>query len=443
MSWIRFLILTFALLLAGCNSQPATNDENPELESPPSVNDDSDQQTPINDDSQSDAITDVYDYLNQLRKSAGLISVAKNELLAQAATNHADYLVTHNIFGHDEIQGLSGFTGVSASDRVNEVLYSSRIVGEGIATGKNANDAIDNLFSAIYHRFTLMNPDFNEIGISAIVKNSNSSMILVHNIANSELNRLCQQSPFTGSGTYYSNVCKDDIKLAVTEYNQTLTNTRNLNEDIIVWPPVDGENIPPAFFEETPDPLSDYGVSGYPVSVEYNSANLGEFILNSINLYEDITNEFVTNTRLLTGDTDPNQSFSHNQYALFPLQRLSWNTRYRVEISYSIDGIPGVKNWTFQTQAPANDVVAIEQNQTKFYLNNGVQTAVYIPPNNPFDTLQSINVNSPQNVQVAVEIFDGNTLLINASSATASTITITLNDGIDLMPRILTVEINT
>ncbi len=433
MSLIRFLFFILLVTLAGCNSQPASDDANKDLQNQELQQQDKDnpedQQTPIDNDDQSGAILNVYDYLNQLRNSAGLISVAKNKLLAQAANNHADYLISHNSFGHDEVQGQSGFTGVSASDRVNEVLYFSRNVGEGIATGKNANEAIDNLFSAIYHRFTLMNPDFNEIGISAITKNNSPSMILVHNIANSELNQLCQESPFTGSGTYYTNVCKGEIKLATTKYDQTLTNTRSLNEDIIVWPPVDGKNIPPAFFEETPDPLSDYGVSGYPISVEYNAASSGEFILNYVYLYEDATNKLVTDTRLLNDDTDPNQSFSQDQYALFPLQRLSWNTRYRVEISYSVDGILGSKNWTFQTQAPAKEVVAIKQNQTNFNLSNGVQTAVYIPPNNPFDTLQSINVSSPQTVQVEVEIYDGNTLLINASSAAGGTITITLNDG--------------
>ena len=447
MSLFRFLIVIFLLALAGCNSEPASDDANNDLQNQDQLEQDKDNaddpETPINSDDQVTTITDVYDYLNELRNSAGMISVAKNELLALAAKNHTDYLVSHNSFGHDQIEGLSGFTGFSASDRANEVLYFSRNVGEGIAAGKNANNAIDNLFSAIYHRFTLLHPDFNEIGISAKVKTDSPSMILVHNIANSELNRLCQEAPSTGSGIHFTNVCSDDTRLAATEYNQTLMNTRSLNEELIVWPPVDGKNIPPVFFEETPDPLPDYSVSGYPVSVQYNSTSADEFILNAIYLYEDATNERVTSTRLLNGDTDPNQSFSDNQYALFPLQRLSWDTQYRVEISYSINGISGSKNWTFQTQMPAKDVIEIKQNQTNFNLSNGVKTAVYIPPNNPFDTLQSVNVTSPEGVHVEMEIFDGNTLLINASSATGGAITITLNDGIDFVPRVFTVEIST
>lgn len=434
----KFIVYILLFILTACTTQT-----NPDTNSPSNQIQPQDNQLTTDDNNtpQHPILIDVYSHLNQLRNSAGMTSLTKNDALEDAANNHANYLVNNNRFGHDETHALPGFTGVNAPDRANHALYYSRNIGEGIASGKDDIEAIDNLFSAIYHRFSLMNPDFDEIGISGVTKNV-SSTVLVHNIANSDLNRHCQESQFVGPGAFYTNVCKNDIKQATTLYDQTLENTNNRSDNIIVWPPVNGENIPPVFFEETPDPLPDYSVSGYPVSVQYNSTNSDEFILNAIYLYEDNTNNLITDTRLLNSSTDPNQKFSENEYALFPLERLKWNTRYRVEMEFSIAGILDSKQWTFETQALEFEIITIDKNQTEFSLASGVETAIYIPPTHPFDTLQRVSISNSQNIQVEFEIFDGNTLLITASSTSDGIVNITLNDGINTSPRTLTAKIS-
>jgi len=462
MTLTKVLFVAFILSLTACGSP--SDSENKETNLPHTITDKSEENTG-NQETNVETVTQqtnnqqpdvttpqtnapinsgstVYDYLNQLRESAGLIPLKENNLLAQASNNHANYLISNDSFGHDESIQLTGFTGVSAADRVNSTNYFSRTVGEGISTGKTDNHAIDNLFSAIYHRFTLMSPVYNEIGIASSQEVNGNSLILVHNMANSGLNQLCQQAPFSGFGTFYENVCKNEVSLEAAAYDQALTSTRIGNDSIIVWPPVNGKDIPPAFFEETPDPLSDYGVSGYPVSIVFNGHDTDEFLLENIYLYNDNTNQLVTDTRLLNQDTDPNQSFSTNQHALFPLQRLDWNTRYRVEISYRVNNTLSSKTWTFQTREPATKTIKLAEDQSSFSLEIGVKTALYIPPQNPFDTLSAIKVSSPQNVNVALDFFDQNTLLIYATGTSNATINITLDDGIDAIPRVLTAEIN-
>ena len=66
----------------------------------------------------------AYTYLNQLRARAGLTEFLHNPQLEIAALNHANYLANNIMTGHNESQGLFGFTGVSPKDRVVYSGYS-------------------------------------------------------------------------------------------------------------------------------------------------------------------------------------------------------------------------------------------------------------------------------------------------------------------------------
>lgn len=60
--------------------------------------------------------------------------------------------------------------------------------------------------------------------------------------------------------------------------------------------------------------------------------------LHSFRLFNHETGVEVLDTRLLDADSDPNGKFSGLEFALFPLERLDWNTAYRAEAVYSADG---------------------------------------------------------------------------------------------------------
>ena len=169
----KFIALTLMLLLSACsNNSTGTSNTGDNVN--------------LDNVDSSATTTDSYDYLNQLRNNAGMISLDKNEKLEQSATNHANYLITNNLVGHEETSGNTGFTGKTAANRAVAAGYNSYIVGEGIATGESAKQAIDSLFSAIYHRFTLLDFEYDEIGMALLNKDVDKN-IFVHNIGNEEL----------------------------------------------------------------------------------------------------------------------------------------------------------------------------------------------------------------------------------------------------------------
>ncbi|MDX1811806.1 MAG: CAP domain-containing protein [Gammaproteobacteria bacterium] len=375
---------------------------------------------------------DAYDYVNYLRQTAGLTTVDKNLLLQDSANNHANYLMSNNITGHDETSGLAGFTGEQPADRANYAGYLSRSVGEGIATQSSYQAAIDGLFSAIYHRFTLLDFAYDEIGISFIESGSSATNgILVHNMGNSLKNDLCSGNSFTGAGTYYYDVCANSsFRIEATQFDNADLTNENQNPLLTVWPPANSVDIPPVFFDETPDPLPDYSVSGYPVSLQFNPASVSSVVINSIYLYQDASNNVITETRMLDQNSDPNARFSKLEFAMFPLQRLDWNTKYRVNIEYVVNGgSPVTKQWTFTTRKPADNILKISSGTSSFSIPANVATAVYIPPAGPTDRITSLSYSYPQNVTFTSEFIDANTLLISVSGSPGQQVTIKLTSG--------------
>ena len=98
----------------------------------------------------------AYDYLNQLRKAAGLIPFVADDRLQQAANSHSRYLVVNRAQGHYQSRGLPEHSGYSAAERVILADYPTSTVTENvsIATKDDATikQSIDGLMAAIYHR---------------------------------------------------------------------------------------------------------------------------------------------------------------------------------------------------------------------------------------------------------------------------------------------------
>ena len=93
-------------------------------------------------------------YLNTLRTNAGLIALHENKALTRAANAHAKYMIQNQTHGHYEKKGKYAYTGKTPSSRVVKANYPSRIAMENISLNTpNQKKSIDNLFSAIYHRF--------------------------------------------------------------------------------------------------------------------------------------------------------------------------------------------------------------------------------------------------------------------------------------------------
>jgi len=256
-------------------------------------------------------------YLNTLRNGAGLISFNANTKLDTAAQNHIDYLIFHNLSGHYENQTShpQGFSGVSPGDRISSAGYSWTAYAENITAGSdNIYESIDSLFSAIYHRFGFLGFNNNEIGIGL---------------------------------SYDANYAYGSAFGFDMANSGNVSATRQLNPQYVLWPHHNYANAQTSFNnEESPDPTPECpsgGITGNPISIEFNPATSSAVSLLSFKLFKDDGTE-ITNTKNLTTHLDA------LQFALFPMTSLSIDSRYRVEFSYIKDGVTNTISWYFKTR---------------------------------------------------------------------------------------------
>ncbi|MDY6993987.1 MAG: CAP domain-containing protein [Pseudomonadota bacterium] len=360
-----------------------------------------------------------YIYLNQIRAQAGMTPFVRDTQLETAAQNHAHYLADNFISGgHFEHEDRPGFTGVEPNDRTAHVGYDSLLITENVSSGDNSSKgSIDGLMGAIYHRLAFLDFINNEIGIG-IAKTSltddKAHSAYVYNMGHSDYNALCQGPGFSGTGQFYTQVCVSGTHLPAADFEQVAFRAQGENPIIVTWPV--GDDIPPAFFEENPDPLPDYSVSGYPLSIQFNPLSFSEAVeVTSFKLYRQQDNLEIQPTRLLTQETDPNGKLSPREFALFPLARLAWNTAYRAEVNYRDQDTTDTVTWTFNTRDLGVPLYTLTGSNETLSLASPSVVAVYVPPSNGLDKIGNINYSFSGGMTVETEFEDGNTLYINLS----------------------------
>ena len=359
---------------------------------------------------------DAIDYLNTLRTKAGLSVLLQNQILEDAAQNHANYLSDVGIFGHyeDNIANPSKYyTGDTASQRGEYAGWRGAYYLENLSYKQNGVEAsIDSLMSAIYHRYAFLNNNIDSIGIGI-----DESLIFNYNMANSLINELCFTDSYSGNSSSYSGVCSDSsFKVEKNLYNLTLNSLAQNSPNFIIWPPSDSIDIPTVFFEESPDPLPNHSVSGYPISIEFNdymylNSNIS---INSFKIYDEANNE-ITNTLLMDESNDPNLKHDKYQFSLFPLERLAWNHRYRVELDYKIDGLDNLKVWYFKTKDLGYSLYQLATGET-LRIKSDITYALYFPPLDVDDIFNGVSSSCSASLS-QLEIYDRNTILVSLSGS--------------------------
>ena len=369
---------------------------------------------------------DARSQLNSIREAMGLNTLVPNDILNNAAQAHADYLVANHASTHYETEGMPKFTGVKPVDRALYANYASSYVSENLSTHTfSAASSIDGLFSAIYHRFGFLALDIDTIGVGVAqekTKTSNSAFVYV--MANNNLERLCHEKSFSRSGKYYYKVCKDEThRVGEKVYTDAQMANKRYNPEIVVYPYDRQSEVPPAFYDESPDPLPDYEVSGFPVSVVFNDYYYKKVKLLSFKLFNH-DNKEVNNVLLMDKDNDPHQRFTALQYALFPLKRLAYDTQYRAEISYESKGKVHTFTWAFTTQKPMVELHTIEKKEVTLHLEKGKSHILYFPPHNAHDLLKDIQFPT----DVDIKFIDHNTLEITVTDESLDDFSIKSDD---------------
>lgn len=370
------------------------------------------------------------EYLNTLRINAGLPVFTVQTKLNSAAQNHSDYLQINNISGHYQDASLSGFTGVTPADRVQHTGYYYKYVLENVSFGSNATykSSIDNLFSAIYHRFSFLSLKADEIGIGV----SNNGTFHTYDMGNKILNNLCTQSSYTGTGSY-ALPCVDTLKrISILEYENAFNAIQSASAELILWPSSNSADILPVFYEESPDPLPDHSVTGYPVSVEFNTKKFTSPPTVSSFSIEDTDGGVLNTLTAMNSTNDPNGIFTDYQHALFPEDRLEWGSRYNAELIYSHNGGSFSKNWCFTTQTLHGIVDKFYRihSNTNISLNvlSGQTYAFYIVPNHSNDTLGSVSYSYTSDT-AEFSYLDSNTISVNISGIASRTMNLIFSNG--------------
>lgn len=354
-------------------------------------------------------------YLNQLRKGAGLIEFNSNKQLTNAARNHAHYLTEQHTFGHFEAKNKRAFTGTYASDRILYAGYATPLVIENVSSNnRNYKESIDGLFSAIYHRIAFLDFQSDTIGIG-IMQNQKDKFktSFVYNMSAKALEKI-----------YKAKKSNHPKKLHIPKsvLNKALTTHKNNNAKVVLYPFDNQSDIPPAFFDEIPDPLPDYGVSGFPISISLNPVHFKEVKLLKFELFNS-EGRRIKESLIYDHKSDPHKRLNRFDFVLFPLKRLEWNTQYHVKFSAIVDHKKIEKKWSFQTRAFNLPFHQVSNKEKTFTIKQGQTHIFYFPPSSKVDLL--VDLKYPSTFDI--DFVDQNTITLIALEAIE--LPVTLNIG--------------
>ena len=295
--------------------------------------------------------SDAVSYLNEYRRGSGLSSLKQNQILSQAAKNHADSSAQNEYMGHDETAGRAKFSGADPVSRAIAAGYKSRHILENIAYKNDFKEAVDGLFSAIYHRFAFLNLSVDEVGYALASKDKFNAFVF--EMGNSRLNAFCARGASdTGAGRFYTNVCTDkNLKIKDAKFD----NFTGSSKPFVKFP--DATAVTPYFSGEIPDPFPECKITANPVSIEFN-ANVGEIKFKDFEIFKD--GRKLQNLHVVTSKNDVNFKFSKGQFAVFSREVFDFGAQYEAVFSYEQANAQStgaqVKQikWSFKTKTPQN-----------------------------------------------------------------------------------------
>lgn len=317
--------------------------------------------------------------VNLRRGQIGLAAVAANAAIATAARGHSAYLATNNLTGHyqSQTQAPSGFTGVSPGDRMTASGYawrtSGEVIGFGPATGLLA---VESLIQAIYHRFNIFSPSFNEAGAGYASGHPSYGSVVTVDFGN-------RQSPVAGDPAGW---------VGVYPYSGQTGVVVDFYSD-----------------EESPDPVAGANRVGYPVSIHVGN-NLA-LTVGSFGLSDD-TGASVA-VQQLSADRDAHAP--SNAAAIVPTQVLGAGRTYTARFSGSAGGQSVQQTWSFTT-APA---AALGFSPSDPCIPVGSGKVVAITGGN------ATNVGWSNSSVISVSFQSSSQLLIRALAAGSATVTLT------------------
>ena len=237
--------------------------------------------------------------------------------------------------------------------------------------------------------------------------------------------------------SYYLNLCNSDFKVSSTFSKKQDVRQYNKNPEYVIWPPLNANEVTPVFFDETPDPLPDLDVSGYPLSLQFNPGKVKSAKVRFFKLEKKSKNGTWTQVkavRELNHNSDPQKAFSKLEFAWFPLQRLDWNSTYRASVVARIDGNEKTIRWFFKTKSIKAPLITTKPRQKKVVVPTGKWFTLYRAPSNAVSRpMQKINLEWRGPAKVQSKIIDMNTIRLKIENNRCFPVTLKMAKGTKLI----------
>lgn len=279
----------------------------------------------------------VFDLLNSERSRCGFDTFSQSTALDAAARGHADYQIVNNLFSHvqDPVAHPLGFTGARAADRATAAGYAGagevadetvRYSGASSKEGLGSRGVRD-LLSAPYHLRGLMG-GYRDVGVSV------------------------RSGADIGIGSRL-------VYLQINAAHTIAAGPRLLPQGQLATYPCEGTTgVNRQLRNETPSPVPGRNLAVEPLGgVVYFAVREGsEVVINTSSMTEVDTGRNVALREPVTALNDPHGGcrrgcfLPHEGYVAADAP-LAANTRYRVELSGSNNGIAFTRTFTFMTGA--------------------------------------------------------------------------------------------
>jgi len=259
--------------------------------------------------------------LNYQRQASGLLPVKHNESLDAGCALHVEYLRLNDILTHGEDINKQGYTEEGA-----EAGMASDLAAQ---SNKKFANAIPLWFTAIYHRFPMIDNGLQGVGWAV--------------------------SAQSNIGYYYKclNVYGDKeygvITVAGRAVDTTFYNVDNFEP--IAFPGRGQIQVDPIFDSgESPDPIADFSGSypvGQPISLTFSDNQTVSTM--KISLKDNQGNNVTGYARVPNDPNDPNSIYQGNSVSFIAEQPLNNNTKYTVSVSGKVNNQDYQTSWKFTT----------------------------------------------------------------------------------------------
>lgn len=280
--------------------------------------------------------------LNHWRRQAGVPEFERSPILQKAAVKHAQYL-GKDPDGHDELNRSNPhFTGKTPQERAIAAGYPSG-VGENLTIStwaRSGKRSVDGLMTALYHRLSLLSPDYDEAG-AGWARGRHQAFVVKQ--GSRELRTLCENPQQNGKRKRYILTLTCSGNETQIPIDQPLTQHK-----MAVKYPI-GAQIEPIYDgTERPNPMPDYGKTGNPISISFH--NYGDFPIKMLSFELYHQGARIHNVKILTAENDPNRQLLPTEFALFPIKPLAFEAEYEVRFKYVQNQQEHTESWSFKTR---------------------------------------------------------------------------------------------